>query len=238
VRATNCLSVSVSLLLLFSAVCAARLVRPWLPEELEPKATLICNGTVLSVEETGIKKDFLYPDIAPSWHQVEMVMLAKIKVLHAFKGQAPAIIEFRYRVLAPSPHTTVVCDGPDHVNLQKDGRYRFFLKPDDLRGGYVSVLEGNYDDNFAVEALTPTEPDDSPYLKKDDAVQFALDRVHSKEPDEKFDLSRIHVACYPEVDGGATWAVMLFDTGDSTVFVCADHTINEKLTKLNERHGD
>src|ERR1700691_374182 len=60
VRSTNCLAVSVSLLLLFSAVCEARPVIPLFPEELEPKASLICNGTVLSIEKTEVKKDFVY----------------------------------------------------------------------------------------------------------------------------------------------------------------------------------
>ncbi len=54
-RTVNCLTVSLSLLLLFSAVGAARPVQCRLPEELEPQASLICNGIVISVEDAGIK---------------------------------------------------------------------------------------------------------------------------------------------------------------------------------------
>ena len=229
VRATNCLTVSVSLLLLFSAVCAARPVNPLFPEELEPKASLICNGTVISVEETGIKKNFSYPNISPSSHE-EIVMLAKIKVLHVFKGQASAVIEFRYRVTKPKE---IEVDGADHVSLQKDGRYRFFLKPDDARGGYVGVLEGNFDDNYAVEGLWPHEPDDNPYLKKEEAIKTALDYLKSKKVEAKFDWSHPH--CYPpENTGAATWAIEVFNapgtpSNSAQIIVRGDRTVDTRL---------
>jgi hypothetical protein len=136
-----------------------------------------------------------------------MVMLAKIKVLHVFKGRGPAVVEFRYRV---TDQDQPEVDGPEHVNLQKDGRYRFFLKPDDVRGGYIGVLEGNFDDNYAVEGLWPHEPDDSSYLRKEDAIKIALDYFKSKKVETKFDWSHPH--CYPpENTGAATWEILFFN---------------------------
>jgi len=228
-RSTNCLAVGVSLLLLFSAVGAARPVIPFFPEELEPKASLICNGTVISVEETGIKKNFSYPNISPSVN-VEKVMLAKIKVLHVFKGQAPAEIEFRYRV-----STQVAIDGADHIELEKGKRYRFFLKPDDVRGGYVGVLEGNFDDNNAVEELWPHEPDDDPWLTKDEAIKIALDYLKSIKVETNFDLN--HTACYPETTGPATWTIGFFHSpgtpSNSTwITVRGNRTVDENQSKF------
>lgn len=234
-RAPNRLIVSVSLLFLFTVSCAARPVRPWLPEELEPRADLICNGTVISVEDTGIKMNSSYPNVSPP-SLPEMVVLAKIKVLHVFKGKAPAVIEFRCRVLQPK---TEIGDGPEHVDLGKGLRYRFFLKPDKTGDGYVGVLDGNIDDNYAVEFLCPNESDDSPYLQKDEAIKLALDYLHAKIPGETFEPSRTRVNCNPEGSGGASWCVMFSNTADarsnySYVTVRGDHTIDEKYSVMDK----
>lgn len=231
----------VAIILLLPLAVLARSEQDCLPDQLEPVASVICNGRVISVQETKEKKDFQCPEVAPSLHSKEVVMLAKIKVLHVFKGQAPDFIEFRYRTLALSTtQTTVIVDGREHVNLQENGRYRFFLRPADRTGCYVDALEGKYDDNPAVEALAPTEPDASPFLKKGDAIKFAFDHLRAKKPVGKFDVSRADVSCWPEADGGATWLVMVTDDEERSaqVFVHADLTINETITKLNERHGN
>jgi len=231
----NHLVLALSLGLLFTATCAARPVRDWLPEELEPQASLICNGTVISVEETGIRMNSTYPGVSPS-SMPEMVMLAKIKVFHVFKGDAPKEIEFRYRV--PQPNSEMG-DGPEHVWLAKGFRCRFFLKPDKEHKGYVEVLDGTIDDNYAVELLCTGEKDDGSYLRKDDAIKLALDYIRVKRPDETFDLSRASVNPNPEGRGGASWCVTLHNTSDarsqySYVTVRGDRTIDLEFSDFDK----
>jgi len=230
VRATNCLSVGISLWLLFSAVGSARPIQCWFPEQLEPKATLICNGTVISVEDTGIKKNLSYPYFSPSDNE-EMVMLAKIKVLRIFKGLAPTEIEFQYRV-----STQMVPDGAEHIQLEKGKRYRFFLKPGYKPNHYVGVLEGNFDDNSAIEALSPGESYDNPYLQKKDAVKIAVSFAKSTwHVGEKFDPAVECSYCEPNI-GGTEWIVVVNDlppqSRSATIMVMGDRKIDLNRTEF------
>jgi hypothetical protein len=220
--------------LLNLSLSEARFFRPWLPDELEPQATLICNGTVLSTESTNVTKDFIYPNINPSSHH-EIMMLAKIKVLHVFKGDAPEEIALSYRSNTDEPEI----DGAMHIMLQKGQRYRFFLKAGPAPGQYVGVLDGNFDDNFAVEKLWPNEHDDSPYLRKDDAIKIARDYAASQRIDVKPDCSRIDVFCQPGDVDGASWIVTFLDPigqshGGLGVTVRGDRTVDVKQTRLEK----
>lgn len=161
VHAMNCLIFGVSLLIPFSSACSARAVEGWSLKQFESKASLICDGMVESIEETGIKKNFSY--CSGAFSPPEVIMLAKIKMLGLSKGNAPTEIEFRYRAPEP-PSTTVsngvfvqvghlIADGPQHVTLEKGKRFRFYLQPDPAHAGYINVLEGHPDDCFAVQAL-------------------------------------------------------------------------------------
>ena len=206
-RFANLLKLGTLAWLLGTSAGDARISQPWTPEELGPKADLICNGTVVSVEDTGIKKDFIYPNITPSTHH-EFVMKANIKVLHVFKGNAPTEIEFTYRISDPSAPEV---NGAMHVELQKGSRYRFFLKPGDGPGQYVGVLDGSFDDNFDVEALWDNEPDDSKYLTNDEAFNIALDYAQSHKLEIKNQWNS-NISCYPE-SSGAIWIVTFSSTG-------------------------
>src|ERR1700735_4152098 len=76
-----------------SGASEARQVLAFLPEEMEPQATLVCNGVVLSVEPTQPRQILHDAVFGP-----EVVMVAKIKILHVFKGEAPPPIEFHYHI--------------------------------------------------------------------------------------------------------------------------------------------
>ena len=127
---------------------SARLFRIPTPEELAQKATLICNGRVESITEGRTDKG-----TGGSWDSITF-FTAKIKVLHVFKGEAPSEIEIKYR---SGPN---VPNGPIQVDLIKGERFRFYLKKGMGESSFVGVLEGKYDDGFAVEPLPPKEPDD------------------------------------------------------------------------------
>ena len=136
-----------------------------------------------------------------------------------------------------------LCDGPEHVeSAEGAGATVSFFKPVRRAAAAMSAC---------LRASTTTTPrsrcsraspnrDDNPYLKKDDAFKFALDRhAHAKKPmPDEFDVKRGFVECWPEVDDGATWVVLLNDAGSkntyTSIFIHADRTINEKITKLNE----
>ena len=152
-----------------AGVGEARKFQPVLPDQLEPTADLICTGKVVSIEKSWFSKVFSYSEVMPSAEH-EFVMTARIKMLHTFQGQAPSEFEFQYRNV---DEKFTQEDGPQHVRLEAGRRYRFFLKPGDSSGRYVGVLEGKIDDGFDVEELWATEPDDSPYLKKEDAMKIA-----------------------------------------------------------------
>jgi len=210
----------------------ARITRPWSPEELEPQASLICNGTVLSIDETGMTKDFTYKNVYPPTFR-EMVLQAKIKVVHVFKGQAPEEIKFSYRVQMPGPDF----DGPDHVDLEKGKRYRFFLKPGDTPGQYVGVLDGQFDDNYAVEELWPNEPNDSPYLPKADAIEIAREYAQSKKIELKSKWTQISVVSFPTVRSGAVRYVIFSNPqakshGFLALIVRYDRTVDPDRTKF------
>jgi hypothetical protein len=234
-HSANVVKASVILLFFWPIVCEARPVRVWLPEELEAKASLVCNGTVIAIAESGIKKDFPYPNVSPPTSH-EIVLWAKIKVLHVFKGQAPAEIELRYLVLQPTSALMII-DGPMHIDLQKGSRYRFFLKPDVARGEYVGVLDGEMDDNFAVEELSLGEPDDSPYLHKEEAIKVARDFLKSKNLESTVDWVHPVVNCFCENENSGTWSVLLFHLdgptkGNVLIVIRGDRTVNLEQTRL------
>jgi len=228
----NWLPLSIVLSIVFSPVCLARQYAPIPPEELEAQATLICNGTVLSVKDTGIKRNFTYSEIGPS-SLTERVILAKIKVLHVFKGKAPAIITFRYRIAG---YANQVPEGDEHINLEKGVRYRYFLKPDPTQGGCVGVLEGKLDDGFAVEKLWAHEPNGSPYLTKEVAMMIAYDYLKSTKADSKYGWIDSRVMYFPQA-GGAMWRVFVnrsevSDDFPVGIFVRNDRTVDTEASKL------
>jgi hypothetical protein len=217
-----------------SGLADARPVRAYLPEELEPMATLICNGAVLSVEQMELK-DYSYPGVGPPVIH-EWRMRARIKVLHVFKGDAPAEIELRYTTWIPDQ---LMGNNPEHIALQKGERYRFFLKPDGRNAGFVGVLDGAIDDGFAVELLSANDPDDSSYLRKEQAIKIALDYIRSSRPTETFDQSRTRVTPNPDGVGGASWSVLLYNTSDafsnySAVTVLQNGTVDPQYTDLDK----
>jgi len=164
--------------IVFTLLCAlsspslsARIVLPPLPDALAKQSALICNGQVESITETGTDKTGSHP-----WDSVTH-LTAKIKVLHVFKGQAPAEIEIKYNS-GPG-----LINGPIQISLEKDKRYRFFLKSGPVAPFYISVLDGKYDDGFAVEALAPKEPDDSAYVSQTEALEIVQKWLKNQHPE-------------------------------------------------------
>ena len=140
----------------------ARDVRFWLPEELEPKADLIFNGSVVSIRQM---KPAGEPSVPGAKGGDEVMMEARIKMLHVFKGNASSEILFRY------PQSNRFMPGALlHVSLKSGQRYRFFLNSGKEGEPYLGVLAKDGDDCFEVQKLLPDEPDQSPFLTKKEVI--------------------------------------------------------------------
>jgi hypothetical protein len=215
------------LALLSAPTAKARPVLEADPAEMKNGAGLVCNGVVLSVEETGLRRDVSYPDISPPvFHFAQMK--ARVKVLHAFKGEPPAEVDLFYEVLDMKKYPQPMGDGPMRIWLEKGKRYRFFLKPDN--GAYVGLLDGRIDDSFAVQTLWPKEPDDSPGLTASDAIKIARDYLASQIPGDTAPVARANC-------DGSTWIVWLQKSNDSRSGYCAiqvrgDGTVDPEYSKL------
>lgn len=161
---------------------AARPVRIYDAQTLAESAEIICNGIPVKIEKTEekIEVKFYGGKSTP-----RNVVVATIRVIGKFKGEVPAEIEFRYTV--PLPDDRLVINGPDHIGLELNTRYRFYLKrPDPASQYYVGVLHGNFDDGPAVEALLADESDTQPPLLKADALAIASKYLVSALPDYQF----------------------------------------------------
>jgi hypothetical protein len=189
----------------------ARLVaEPSSSDGFEYLSTLTCNGIILSAANTSTKVDSIYANTEPSLFH-EVWMRARVKVLHVFKGTAPAEIDFSYRVTPPD---AVMLDGPEHVDLKVGKRYRFFLRPGFEGKSYVNVHDGMIDDNFAVQTLSSGELDAASCLQPERVTTLARDYFKSKFPQRTLAGTRptAHLA-WPEDEKGALWSVIFWPQG-------------------------
>ncbi len=80
------------------------------------------------------------------------VMRATVRTLGVNKGELAFRFEFRFLTLNTEQP---IVNGPNLAYVQPGGRYRFYLKKSD--DFYVSMLDGEFDDGFAVHPLAPDE---------------------------------------------------------------------------------
>jgi hypothetical protein len=181
----NCLLVF-AILCVSSLVVHARPIQTPDPAQMEMNASVICNGIVESVDPTGRK--FRFHDAVTNPDTFMTGMRARIKLLHAFKGNPPSEFVLFYDVLDESKYPGGgIADGPERIFLQKGTRFRFFLKPDNKPGAYRNILDGAVDDAFAVERLEPHEANDHSYLKREEAIKIARNYILSIVPKATFD---------------------------------------------------
>lgn len=230
-RGTNIFKASVGALLLWPIVSEGRQIQPFLPEDMEPLSALLCNGTVLSVETTYPREVINDGIFGP-----EVVMVAKIKILHVFKGDAPEQIEFQYRVSDLPIPDRYMATLPTHPYLKEGERYRFFLNPGKTPGSYVGVLDAKTDDGYDVEKLCQAEADDSSYLKKDEAIKIARDYLHSKNLDATYDWEHLLISYNCDT---AEWYVELpkftgWSAGGARIAIRGDRTVDAVNTQFSK----
>jgi hypothetical protein len=87
-------------------------------------------------------------------------------VLSTYKGQAASEIDLLY------DNTFGAVNGPINFSLKEGHRYRFYLNPGP-RGAFITALDANIDNRWAVESLDADEPDSSPPLLMKEAQNLA-----------------------------------------------------------------
>jgi hypothetical protein len=156
------------------------------------RSPIVCNGKVVSLENTLEKSSIYYPGFKSNPLPLE-IWKARIKVLSTSKGKVPDEIEVRFTQIDQHPvdnRTTVIADGPIEIRFMTGLRYRLFLQPVPGQSWYLGALDGDFDDGYAVQPLADIEPDDSPPpLSREEAIQFAADYVKKIEPN--VDISTI-----------------------------------------------
>jgi hypothetical protein len=202
-------------------------------EQLNAQAPVVCNGEVISTAYIGPNLVSVYAGGVSAGYP-ETWMAARVKVLHVFKGSAPAEIIFKYRVPQPD---ALLMDSPIQMHLAVGERYRFFLKPGSAKGEFIIVLDGRIDDGYGFQTLCPDEADDHPFLGTNEAMRIALDYLHRKKPGVQFDPALTSVR--PEPGGmldEVTFAVSNNrGAEEATVAVFLDGTVDENGSRLNEQ---
>jgi hypothetical protein len=206
---------------------------------MNSQAKVICNGTVISIEEAGRIQNYTYSDAKFMPPCSMIVFRVRVKVLHLLKGQAPSEIEFRYKNMDYTKSAAIM-DGPIEIHLRVNERYRFYLKPIEKDGSYVTIFDGRLDD-YSIEALTPSEADDSPGLARDEAIKIARNYIKAKEPGTKFDWDQATAASSnmgTRGSGGAVWNVVVskspgIHSGYSQIVVRMDGAIDLEDTTLD-----
>lgn len=203
----------------------ARAILPCFPEELEPKASLICTAEALSVETVSSPQPYTY---YKDYALLEQTNRARLKILHRFKGDSLAEIDLIFRT-SSGP----VVNGPMHITMQPGQRYRCYLKPGDKPGQYVSVLDGKIDDCYAVFSLWLNEKNDSPCLTKEDVIRIARDYTDKQKPGNTYNWKNASPFFLPGYKGGI-WSIAVSNSsGDSAqIDVRGDGTIDPEFTKI------
>ena len=125
------------------------------PEELASMASVICNGEVLSVKQISPFGE-PHPKMGDAVN-VEVDMVAQVKVLHVSKGKAAKVITYQFRAMSTAPGNFLV-NPPAHAWVAEGRLYRFFLRAPQKSGAYTNVLDGITDDACAVVELRPDGP--------------------------------------------------------------------------------
>ncbi len=152
------------------------------------RAPIVCNGEVIELENTLEKGMAVLPHYEKNFCIPVEFWKAKIKVLSTFKGKVPDEIELRFPQIDQHPlndKTTIISDGPIQISLKPKGRYRFFLEAVPGQKWYVGVVDGDFDDGYAVQPLEDKESDDSPLFLKEEALKLATDYVRLLKPNAK-----------------------------------------------------
>jgi len=139
-----------ALFLLTGQFAFARILQGVTPEELFERAEVVFIGTVLQIEETGLKgeKKRGEREPIPTKQYKAVIQVEQVK-----KGTAPKRINMLYFSTDWDRLGTlhVMINGPWEIQLLEGNRYKFYLKRSSTDGeSYIGVLDGEFDDGSAV----------------------------------------------------------------------------------------
>ncbi len=132
----------------YSTNLEARLSQKPSVEELRRLSSIVLQGTVTRIEHTDGKGSKKLPGADPLPAN-EIRATIHVDVLE--KGSAPPDLVFHYLNVEPGVLTR---NGPIEIHLETGKRYRFYLKSvGKHHGEFVPVLQGQFDDGWAVETV-------------------------------------------------------------------------------------
>jgi hypothetical protein len=162
---TGRLAIVTAVICLSPLLAQARVILPPAVDDMENRATLVCNAVVESITKVG--------PIGPPTGIYKVRMEARLKILHVFKGSAPKEITYYYGAWGNGepPNAT-------SFELSTNTRYRFFLVPGTPKGDFTDTQFDAIDELFGIEPLGSDELDDSPPMKREEAIRLATTTLH------------------------------------------------------------
>ncbi|MBN2309043.1 MAG: hypothetical protein JXR94_08740 [Candidatus Hydrogenedentes bacterium] len=127
---------------MLSASVQARPISYLRPDELSERADAVVVASPVRIEKTGETGEIRLGE-SPPLPVAEHAATLDVKCV--IKGRDLREIEFRYAPVDWQKIPQPIVNGPSRIALVKDAVYVFYLKKAD-GDGYVSVLDGEYDD--------------------------------------------------------------------------------------------
>jgi hypothetical protein len=163
-------------------------------QQLNDKAPIICTGTVAQVTVSDQKGQLQWLSNAPL---PTRIVIAKIKILHAFRGEVGSEIEIRYPNFdwQKIKGFTGIGFMPYLIDLSVGKRYRFYLRPVANQPWYVSAYPNELEGGVAVQEIATNEKDSDAALLESEAVQIATQYLEQRKPSFHVSPQRI-IASY------------------------------------------
>ncbi len=140
------------LLVLFSLPAQARPMRMWSPEELYARADFIVIGMPLEVTSTDRRSDIQAQPRTTIYEGV--ITRAQVEINHVIKGAVPNEITVQYTSLS-SENQGSQAGAPVRLALEPFAVYVLYLRKDPDGGGYVPVLENEFDSDQSALKIAP-----------------------------------------------------------------------------------
>lgn len=139
------------------------------------------------------------------------LVVAHLQVVGLLKGSAAGEIDLHFPALDVGAIHYALVHGPLDVSVETGRRYRFYLRQIAGESWYVTALDGERDDQAAVQPLQEKETDASPPLLREEARGLAAEYLKSRLPSH--DPAEMHVMVARYLWSDAAWDFVYF-TGD------------------------
>jgi hypothetical protein len=198
------------------------------PDELLTRADLVVNAVptrVLPTDTRGHKGSSAVPT---------RLVVARLQVIGVLKGRSAGEIELRYPALDVGAVRGALVHGPLDIRLETGRRYRFYLREVPGQSWYVTALDGELDDQSAVQPLHEKEASDSPPLLRQEAMERAAAYLTLRLPSRDPAAERV-VAAYRWIQPAWDFTYFTGDpasypegASDAEIIVAGDRSIDPR----------